>query len=211
MTAPALVVIAKAPVAGRAKTRLCPPCTPTEAARLAEAALRDTLAAVAETRAYRRVLVLDGEPGAWLPDGFEVVPQRGRGLDERLAAAFDDVGSPSLLVGMDTPQITPGLLDRSARLLREADAVLGLATDGGYWAIGLSTPDSRVFLGVPMSRHCTGAAQLGRLRQLGLRARSLPRLRDVDTIADARAVAAAAPGTRFADALRALAPDRVAA
>ena len=67
-----LAVIAKAPVAGRVKTRLCPPCTPEEAAALAEAALRDTLAAMAAAapRAAwrRRVVVLDGAPGAWLGD-----------------------------------------------------------------------------------------------------------------------------------------------
>lgn len=61
-SAPALAVIAKAPVAGRVKTRLCPPCTPQQAAALAGAALQDTLAAVAATPAHRRVLVLDGEP-----------------------------------------------------------------------------------------------------------------------------------------------------
>jgi len=97
MTA-ALVVIAKAPLPGRSKTRLCPPCTPHEAAALAEAALRDTLAAVlaAPVRA-RRVLVLDGEPGRWLPAGIEVIAQRGDGLGARLAAAFADVGGSAFL------------------------------------------------------------------------------------------------------------------
>ena len=107
---PALVVIAKAPVAGRSKTRLTPPCTPDEAALLARAALQDTLDAVAATPAARRVCVLEGEPGDWLPEGFEVIAQRGDGLDERLAHAFADVGEPAVLIGMDTPQVTPELL-----------------------------------------------------------------------------------------------------
>ncbi|MEO8424921.1 MAG: glycosyltransferase, partial [Actinomycetota bacterium] len=91
-----LLVIAKAPVLGRSKTRLCPPCSPEDAARIAEAALADTLDAVAHTSASERVLVLDGDPGGWLPDGFRVIPQRGDGLDERLAAAFEDAGAPAL-------------------------------------------------------------------------------------------------------------------
>jgi glycosyltransferase A (GT-A) superfamily protein (DUF2064 family) len=110
----ALLVIAKAPVAGRVRTRLCPPCSPAEAAELAAAARADTLAAVsAAAGAARRVLVLEGTGGDWVPPGFDIVRQRGDGLAERLAAAFADAGGPSLLVGMDTPQqavvIEPGV------------------------------------------------------------------------------------------------------
>lgn len=206
VSGPALLVIAKAPVPGRAKTRLCPPLRPEQAAAVAEAALADTLAAVTATAARRRVLVLDGEPGRWLPAGLEIVPQRGDGLAERLAAAFADVGEPALLVGMDTPQVTPELLERSLALLAAegTDAVLGPADDGGYWAIGLRRPDPRAFADVPMSTAATGAEQRARLRALGLRVADLPGLRDVDTIADARAVAAEAPGSRFAAAVAAL-------
>jgi rSAM/selenodomain-associated transferase 1 len=206
---PALVVIAKAPRAGHSKTRLCPPCTPRQAAALARAALADTLAAVRSTPAARHVLALDGEPGGWLPAGFEVIPQRGRGLDERLAHAFDDVGGPALLIGMDTPQVTPGLLSGALRLLREADAVLGLALDGGFWALGLARPDPSLLLGVPMSVANTGRHQRARLA--GLHVRTLPALHDVDRIEDARVVAAQAPGGRFARALAEIAPTERAA
>jgi rSAM/selenodomain-associated transferase 1 len=206
-----LIVIAKAPVPGRSKTRLCPPCTPAEAARLAEAALADTLHAVASTPADRRVVVLDGEPGAWLPDVFEVVAQRGGGLDERLANAFDDVGGPALLIGMDTPQVTAALLSESARRLAEADAVLGPALDGGFWALGLRRPDASLLVGVPMSVAHTGRRQRARLRAAGLQVRVLPALRDVDRIEDARAVAAQVPGGRFARALGAIVPAERAA
>src|SRR5215208_6714786 len=76
----ALLVIAKAPVPGRVKTRLSPPCTPEQAATLAAAALRDTLeAAAASRRARRLVLALDGSAPSWLPPGIEVIPQRGPG------------------------------------------------------------------------------------------------------------------------------------
>ena len=202
----ALLVIAKAPVAGRVKTRLTPPCSPADAAGLAAAALADTLAAVARSRrAARRVLVLDGEPGPWIPRGFDVLPQRGDGLAARLAAAFCDVGGPALLIGMDTPQVTSGQLDAGLRALARADAAFGPALDGGYWAIGLRRADPAVFRDVPMSAPTTAAVQRERLAALDLETIELPPLVDVDTITDARRVAAAAPATRFARALERIA------
>src|SRR6516165_4192357 len=72
------VVIAKEPVPGRVKTRLTPPFTPAEAALLAEAALADTLAAVAASPVSRHVLALDGARGDWLPAGGDGIPRRGR-------------------------------------------------------------------------------------------------------------------------------------
>lgn len=191
-----LLVIAKEPVPGRVKTRLTPPFTPAEAAALAEACLADTLAAVAATPAERRVLVLAGRPGPWLPPGFEVVPQAEGGLDERLAAAFARCAGPALLIGMDTPQVTPELLtppDWAAY-----DAWFGPAVDGGFWALGLARPDPDLLRGVPMSVPETGAVQYARLEAAGLRIGRLPRLRDVDTAEDARLVAAEAAGGRFA-------------
>ncbi|MGW1782460.1 TIGR04282 family arsenosugar biosynthesis glycosyltransferase [Streptomyces sp. NPDC002143] len=190
-----LLVIAKEPRPGRVKTRLTPPFTPQEAAALAEAALTDTLRAVAATPARRRVLVLDGTAGPWLPPGFDVVPQCAGGLDERLAAAFADCDGPALLIGMDTPQVTPGLL---AFDFDGYGACFGPAEDGGFWALGLAEPDPGLLLGVPMSTPATGAVQRDRLVAAGLRVRDLPRLRDVDTAADAEAVAAMAPHGCFA-------------
>ncbi|MGW3633663.1 TIGR04282 family arsenosugar biosynthesis glycosyltransferase [Streptomyces sp. NPDC005122] len=190
-----LLVIAKEPRPGRVKTRLTPPFTPRQAASLAEAALVDTLLAVAATPARRRVLVLEGAPGPWLPPGIDVVPQCGGGLDERLAAAFADCAGPALLIGMDTPQVTPELLTVD---FAGCDAYFGPAEDGGFWALGLAVPDPDLVRGVPMSTAATGAAQRERLTAAGLRVHDLPRLRDVDTAYDAGLVAAAAPRGRFA-------------
>jgi rSAM/selenodomain-associated transferase 1 len=212
MAPSALLIIAKAPVPGRVKTRLTPPCTPEQAARLARAAIEDTLAAAqAADRDARRVVVLDGEPGPWIPDGFEVVPQRGDGLAERLAAAFADVAAPAFLVGMDTPQVTPALLEAGLDAVADGDAAFGAALDGGYWGIGLREPDPRVFEDVPMSEATTGAVQRARLAILGLRTAILPPLRDIDTIEDARAVALEAPEGRFAAALAVVEPEALAA
>ncbi|MFR9793230.1 DUF2064 domain-containing protein [Streptomyces sp. MB22_4] len=190
-----LLVIAKEPRPGRVKTRLTPPFTPVEAAGLAEAALADTLHTVAAAPASRRLLVLDGAPGGWLPPGFEVLPQCGGGLDERLADAFAHCDGPALLIGMDTPQVTPDLLTVD---FADCDAYLGPAEDGGFWALGLAAPDPALLRGVPMSTPVTGAVQRARLTDAGLRVRELPRLRDVDVADDARAVAALSPHGRFA-------------
>ena len=202
----ALVVIAKAPAAGRSKTRLCSPCTPEQAAALAEASLRDTIAAIAAAPARRRVVALEGEPDGWLRPGFDLHRQRGNGLAERLGEALAAAGGPALVVGMDTPQLSAPLLQEAARRLTApgVDAVLGPAVDGGYWTIGLRRPDRSVFSGVPMSRADTFVAQRSRLDSLGLRTALLPPLRDVDTIEDAAAVARTSPNTEFAAALRRL-------
>lgn len=208
MTGPApesdttLLIIAKQPVPGKVKTRLAPPCTYEQAATLAAAALADTLHTLLLVPARRRVLVLDGQPGPWLPPGFEIMPQRGGLLDERLAWAFAAARGPALLVGMDTPQVTPDLL---AVDWDGADAVFGPAADGGFWALGLRAPDPGLLRGVPMSTARTGAIQRARLVTAGLRVVDLPQLRDVDTAADALAVAREAPQSRFAARARELA------
>jgi len=201
-----VIVIAKEPVPGRVKTRLTPPFTPEDAASLATAALADTLAAVRTTPVIRHVLALDGAPGDWLPAGFDVVAQRGSGLDERLAAAFADthasLQAPMVLIGMDTPQVSQELLADAAESLvsGEADAVFGPAADGGFWLLGLRRPDRSLLAGVPMSRPDTGRHQLARLTSAGLRVAMMPELTDVDTVREAELVAAAIPGSRFAAA-----------
>ncbi|MHB8657656.1 MAG: TIGR04282 family arsenosugar biosynthesis glycosyltransferase [Solirubrobacteraceae bacterium] len=198
-----LLVMAKEPLPGRAKTRLTPPCSVEEAAALAAAALTDTIEVAARTPAARKVLVFEGDAGPWCREGFELLPQRGEDLAERLAAAFEDVDGPALLVGMDTPQLTPELLLDGMRALtnRDVDAVLGPALDGGYWSIGLRAGLTGAFCGVPMSRQDTLRHQRARLAELGLRVHEQTPLRDVDTIEDARLVAAHAPHTRFAELL----------
>lgn len=195
----AIAVIAKAPVPGRVKTRLCPPCTPAQAAAIAEAALRDTLDAVAATTAGRRVILLDGRRPSWVEDDVEVLAQRGGGLDERLASAFEDLDCPAVIIGMDTPQVTSSALDDVvATLCRDdVDAVLGPANDGGYWVLGLTRPDPELLLGVPMSTARTHDAQLARLSEHGLRVAAAPQLTDLDTFDEAVEVAAVAEGARF--------------
>ncbi len=197
-----LLVLAKAPVPGRVKTRLCPPLTPAGAAAVAEAALLDTLDVVRAVDVARRVLVLDGTYAA---AGFTVQPQVDGPMDVRLAAAFDDADPdlPALLIGMDTPQLTVELLRLAVTALSLHRSVLGPADDGGWWALGLQRPDGGLLRGIATSRDDTGARQRERLEQAGLAPHALPPLRDVDTITDAQAAAAIAPDGRFAAVLSA--------
>jgi rSAM/selenodomain-associated transferase 1 len=203
-----ILVLAKAPVPGRVKTRLCPPCTPEQAAELAAAALGDTLDTVAAAGATSRVLVIDGSYPP--PPGWEVRRQRGGPLGDRLANAFaDGPEGPAVLVGMDTPQLTAGHLDEALRTVVAPggpDAVLGLAEDGGWWALGLRSPAyAEVLRDIPTSTAETGARTLEALRRRGLRVAMLPVLRDVDTAEDAYDVAGRClPGSRFARTLAAV-------
>lgn len=212
MAAGTVLVVAKAPVAGLVKTRLCPPLLPQQAADLAAAALLDTLAAA---NRHRTVVALHGSiaaaerrraVGAALL-GCTVIRQRGPSFGDRLAAAHVDAAAdgihPVLQVGMDTPQLTPSLLRGAFDTLADpsVDAVLGPAADGGWWALGLtSAADARVLRDVPMSRPDTGALTRAALVSLGLRVAMLPVLTDVDTATDAEEVAASAPATCFARA-----------
>jgi uncharacterized protein len=199
-----VLVVAKSPVAGRVKTRLCPPCTPAEAAALAEAALADTLTAAAACGAARRLVALDGPAGPWLPEGFEVFAQCQGGLDRRLAHAWAVAAGPGVQVGMDTPQLTSGLLDDALAALDGSSAALGHASDGGWWAIALRRPHPAVFAGVPMSSARTGAHQQARMAALGLDVAPLPTLVDLDRASDLMAIAEAAPASRTAALARAL-------
>ncbi|RRO19987.1 DUF2064 domain-containing protein [Saccharopolyspora rhizosphaerae] len=211
----ALLVVAKAPVPGLAKTRLCPPAKPEQAADLAAASLLDTLDAVHATSGAHPVVALTGDlrraaRAAELRSRLglgTLLPQRGDGFPQRLAAAHADTavahpGSPVLQIGMDTPQVSADLLAEACHRLSGADAVCGPAADGGWWAIGFRDPRAAALLaGIPTSRPDTGRRTLHALCDAGLRVATLPVLADVDTMSDAHVVAAEVPHTRFAAAL----------
>jgi hypothetical protein len=197
----AIIVMTKPP--SIAKSRLRAECGAEHGDLLAHAMLLDTLAAVAESSTRERVAAIDGAVGDWIPAGFTTVTQRGDDLAQRLASAFDDVGGPAIAIAIDTPQITGAMLDDAAAQLLASgtDAVLGPASDGGYWSIGLRDADPRVFVDVPMSTAATATAQLRRLAELELTTTLLPELRDIDRLDDAVVVATQAPNTRLAAAL----------
>ncbi|HVK20711.1 MAG TPA: DUF2064 domain-containing protein [Actinokineospora sp.] len=210
-----VLVVAKAPVAGRAKTRLSPAATPDQAADIAAAALLDTLDAALSTTCGGVVVAFTGsladaarghELGALLRR-CTVIPQRGNDFPQRLAAAHADTaarfpGETVVQIGMDTPQVTPHDLADALARLTDADAALGFARDGGWWALALRDPRAaRLLRGVATSRADTGERTWAALRAHGLTVALLDVLSDVDTMVDAVAVAMSTPGGRFARAV----------
>ena len=212
-----LLVVAKAPVPGRAKTRLAATVGDQVAAEIAAAALLDTLDAVVATPVATRVVALTGE----LDDAaeaaelrrrlasFVVISQRGNDFGDRLANAHTDAaavdGHPVLQIGMDTPQVTAGLLGDAARRLAESSAVLGLAHDGGWWTLGVRSPAlAECLRDVPMSQPDTGALTLEALRSNGVDVALVDELADFDVADDVAAVRAVCPsGRRFTSVTRA--------
>lgn len=210
--------MAKAPVAGRAKTRLACQVGNVAAAELAAAALLDTLLACEEAfSADVRVIAISGDLSraanlAALRSrlrGWRVIGQRGMGFGHRLCAAHHDASRllcrPIVQIGMDTPQIESADLASVVAQLDEGrtDAVLGPADDGGWWVLGLREPArAKLLVDVPMSTEWTAQHTQRLLERDGAIVKGAARLRDVDTAADAEAVSLAAPDTRFARAWR---------
>ncbi len=206
-----LLVVAKAPVPGRVKTRLGAAIGLDAAAEVAAASLLDTLDACAAALGPERChLALDGDllDAVCGPEliaaleGWIITAQRGHGFAARLVAAHEDAGvGPVVQIGMDTPQVTAGHLADAFTALVDQDAVLGPADDGGWWALGrrdprVVTPVGEVAMSEPTTYDDTRQALLDQ----GLRVGATGSLRDVDTAEDADAVAAEAPHSRFAAA-----------
>ncbi|MGA8248064.1 MAG: DUF2064 domain-containing protein [Nocardioides sp.] len=206
------LVVAKAPVPGRVKTRLGDHVGMEAAAALAAAALLDTIAACRSAFAECH-LALDGDLDEAVRSdalrrslaGWTVHRQRGDGLGERLAHAHADVtgAGPTVQIGMDTPQVTAADLLDVAAAASDGDAVLGPAADGGWWVLALSDPAAAAALaGVPMSRPDTFAATRSALTAAGQTVRVGPELTDVDGVHEAASVAEALTGGHFLRAWR---------
>ena len=193
-----VLVVAKAPVPGLAKTRLAATIGDRIAADIAAAALLDTLDAVAAAPVQARVVAMTGDLDAARAsdeirrrlDGFTVVPQRGDDFAGRLANAHADAAAAAgnrrvLQIGMDTPQVSAEMIVECAQELIGTDAVLGLADDGGWWVLGVSDSSMADCLReVPMSRPDTGALTLAALYAKGFHVHLVAELADVDTVDD---------------------------
>jgi glycosyltransferase A (GT-A) superfamily protein (DUF2064 family) len=210
---PSVLVVAKAPEPGRVKTRLGREIGMQAAAEVAAAALLDTLAAGAATGWLGHVSLAGDLDDAVRGDeiraalrGWTVHPQAGPDLAARLADAHQRVRGPVVQVGMDTPQLTAELLQQAAVGLTALGAVLGPAEDGGWWVLALrDAAAATALVGVPMSSPTTYADTRAALESAGLGVGESTRLRDVDTVPDAEAVALLAPHTHFAATWAALA------
>ena len=157
MMRPVLYIVAKAPIMGRAKTRLAADIGPVHAKRIYRALMAQVLRQVRDPR-WDTVLAVTpphllGHVPDW--DGFAQVPQVSGSLTPRLAALFARKG-PTLTIGTDCPQVTATDIADAFRTLKSHDHVFGPASDGGFWLMGANGPlPCRFFEGVRWSHEHT--------------------------------------------------------
>ena len=198
----ALIVFARLPRAGQVKTRLCPPLSPDQAAALYAAMLDDVLEVSADA-AHRygleaRLLVTPetavSELRARCPAGFQVLPQRGRDLSERMSGALEAAAAGGaecvLLRGSDSPALPPARIGEALAALVDHELVVCPDRDGGYALIGLrgSAPD---LFSHPMSTSHVLRDTLEQARRVGLRSCLLEEGFDIDRVEDVRWLAEA--------------------
>lgn len=191
----AVAILAKAPVAGVAKTRLGPSLGARQAARAQRCFTAATVSAVGEARlgpvtlwcapdaSHRFFRAVHGRTG------IPLLAQPAGDLGERMRHAAmhhfaGHPGLPLLLIGTDCPALGPGHLQEAARALARHDAVLVPAEDGGYVLLGLRRPIPQVFEGIAWSTAAVAAQTRARLREAGATWHELPPLWDVDEPAD---------------------------
>ncbi len=187
-----LLVVAKQPVPGQTKTRLCPPLTPIQAADLYECFLLDTLDTMRRVQDVRRVI-------GYLPEDAEsyfsrlapdmgLVCQQGDSLGERLdnliSAALAGGSPRAVVMDSDSPTLPAAYVALAFERLNGADVVLGPTMDGGYYLIGMKLPQPHLLRKVKMSTAHVLADTLKLAKASGLAVSLLPTWYDVDTIAD---------------------------
>lgn len=195
-----VIVFAKAPVAGYAKTRLAPALGADGAAKLAHRLLETALAAALDAAVGPVELCCAPDP--WHPafagvPGVEAARLSGQGegdLGVRMARAFDrslrhDAGA--IVIGTDAPALGAAYLREAAAALMSHDAVFGPALDGGYALVALRRPAPALFEGIAWSTPQVMAQTRERLARLGLRHAELRALADIDEPADLRHLPAA--------------------
>ncbi len=205
----AIGVVAKAPLPGVAKTRLCPPLTPEQAAMVARALLFDTVRA-ARASGFDPWCSYLGPRAAFaglVPPGVPLVAQIGDSFGERLATVQRDLFAHGydrvVLLGADCPTVTVADLRQAVTALDTADVVLGPARDGGYTLLGARAPCSALFTGVTLETDTVFDATWRAAEAWGLSVGFLPARHDIDTfddLCDAAAAGelAAAPATSAA-------------
>lgn len=186
-----MAVIAKAPVSGMVKTRLCPPCTPEEAALFAEAFLLDAVATVTAVGSADLWCAHLGDAGplrALFPGAAQLIEQRGSNFAERLANITTDLLALSydrvVLLAADCPTVDVTYLSAALDGLDDYDITIGPADDGGYVLIGLRSPNDSLFVGIEMGTERVFTETLQRTHAAGLQTLTLPVLHDIDTADD---------------------------
>jgi hypothetical protein len=189
----AAVIMAKEPAAGRTKTRLCPPLSPSDAAQLYDALLHDTIALVARLRGVRLAVAVTPPSAASafrlrLPHDALVLPVEGADIGSCLSRAIDQLFNAGcsrvMAINSDGPTLPAAYLERAGALLDRHDVVLGPSEDGGYYLVGLRQPAPGLFQGIAWSTCRVMSQTMDRADTLGLSVALLPPWYDVDTAAD---------------------------
>lgn len=184
-----IIIFAKAPQPGLAKTRLIPALGEQGAASLACAMLLHTLQAALEAEAGTVELCVTPaiDDAAWrdvpLPDGIVISAQGEGDLGTRMARAAQrasEGGERVLLIGTDCVEMSASLLQQAARSLFDCDAVIHCTTDGGYALLGLDRFDASLFVDMPWSTDAVASRTLTRLGRLGWHTHVAQMLHDVD-------------------------------
>jgi len=193
MPVPVVVIMAKEPAVGKTKTRLCPPLTPTRAAALYKAMLRDTIELV--TGIGSLSLAIAVTPPEATDDFRQIAPPEtllfpvtgadiGECLD-RTTSYLLTAGHPQVIaLNSDGPTLPADYLLEASAQLNRVDMVLGPSEDGGYYLIGLKRPTPELFYDIDWSTQQVTAQTLDRSKTLGLQVSLLPLWYDVDTPAD---------------------------
>lgn len=187
----ALGIFAKQPVAGRVKTRLCPPLSAEEAAELYRCSLEETVAAISGT-GFEPVLFFDGDGNYFKQafSGVRLVPQGEGNLGARLERALkfllDESCEAASVIGTDTPDLPVSLLVEAFAALRQADAVVAPARDGGYVLIGERRHIPELFRDIPWSTGQVLTATRRRAAEAAVDLREVGGWEDVDDIESLR-------------------------
>jgi rSAM/selenodomain-associated transferase 1 len=190
-----VVVVAKEPVPGKVKTRLTPEISAAEAADLYRCFLLDRIKGIGSLTGVDRAVAYTPEDavGAFntLPlDGFELFPQRGADLGERLNNIFLDKLSNGYqavsIVDSDSPDLPNSLIKESLQLLltQQAEVVFGPCHDGGYYLVGMRKPHPELFRNIPWSGRDVLSTSLEKSRALNLDVKLLSFWNDLDTFED---------------------------
>ncbi len=193
MKTPALAIMAKQPRVGKTKTRLCPPLSPPQAAALAEALLKDSIALGPSLQQVQLAIAVtppEAQPyfEAITPPGtilFPVSgPHIGAVLDQTLAHLLAAGHPKALGFNADGPSLPPDYIRQAIDLLDSHAVVLGPSEDGGYYLIGLTQPQPALFEDIAWSTPAVMAQTLAAADRQGLSVAQLPAWYDIDTAAD---------------------------
>jgi hypothetical protein len=198
-----LGIFAKEPVAGRVKTRLCPPLSPTEAAALYRSCLEETVATMGGA-GFELVLIFDGEADYFRHafPGFRLLPQGEGDLGERMERALRSLLAggfgAAALIGSDTPDLPVALVEEAFVALRQADVVVAPAGDGGYVLVGERRHVPEIFRDIPWSTAGVLAATRQRAADLEVDFREVGGWEDVDDLASLRRLLVRSPASAAA-------------